>query len=254
MKKIFLLSLLFIQITVFSQQPLKVEKAERPSSMGIQPAFEVAVPNASVKDAEELFKNSMHERKFFGLIKKKADSKKSGDEWMTEEFDFKTVSDKPMVVLFQAADYDDLTYVRFFFIQDNQFLGSSDYNPAKVIRNAESFVQQYAVTLSQQTIQTEIDSEKKALSKLEKKLRKLKKKGKRLRKKMANRKDEYFGELVILDDPVEIDGSTKGQKRKLKGYERRMRRNYKQQQDIESQIANQEKVIERLNSKLEDVE
>jgi len=247
---------MLISMTAFSQQEIIVNIVERPSSMGLVPAFETVIPQADLKMADELFEKVISRERFFGLIRKRTANVKEGHERITEEFVLESVSRSPMVVLFQVTDFSSQTYLRFFFKLDEGFLGAPGVGSKSEIANAEEFVHAYAARLYAQTISAKIREEKKVYSKLEKKYNKLERKIRRVEKryftgrpKMNTKKSD--GDLIDVEQAVSKEAEF--QKGKKKG-QKKIRRIQKKQAKWEARMKNQQVVIDKLEQELEAIE
>ena len=256
MQKLIIVVFFLISTQVFSQQKLSVNIVERPSSLGIEPAFETSIPKADMDKAEDLFNNFISQKQFLGLIRKKTANQKKGHEWITKEFTLKAVSENPMVVLFQISNFTNQTYIRFFFQKKNGFLGAEDIGSEKEIANAKKFVSDYAAELYRETVKDEIQVEKRKLSKLKRKHDKLEKKNKDINRAVdANRQDKIpkHSTSGYVDVEKATDQANKFLKDEKKG-QNKIRRNQKKQAELKAEMKNEQVRIKKLQDELNLIE
>lgn len=256
MKRFLFIAFFLLTIHAFSQQKIVVQIVDRPCSAGIEPAFEAAIPKADLDKAEDLFKQSISQKQFFGLIKKKTTNKKEGQEWVTQKFTLKAVSEEPMVVLFQISEFSTLTYIRFFFQTNNGFLGADHVGSKEELADAKTFVHKYAAGLYRQTVKDEIQSEKKQLAKLKKKHDNLERKNKNVRKNVdSNRLDEVTrkSKSGYVDVQKATDHANAYLKDEKKG-QKKIRRNQKKQAKIKAEMKNLQIQIKKLENEMNSIE
>ncbi|KOH43283.1 hypothetical protein [Sunxiuqinia dokdonensis] len=252
MKKLVYLVFLLISMNAFSQHEIVVSIVDRPSSMGLAPAFETAIPSADLKMADDLFEQMIAGKRFFGLLKKKRANTKEGHERMTEEFVFEQVSSSPMVILFQVTDFSSQTYIRFFFKMRDGFLGAPGIGSKSEIASAEEFVHSYASRLYAQTLGAKIAEEQKIFSKYEKKYNKLERKKRKIEKRYFTgqpRMDPENSEGDLIDVEQAVADEEKFLKGKKKG-QKKIRRIQKKQAKWEGRMKNQQIIIDRLKREL----
>ncbi len=256
MKKIIYFVFFLITMNAFSQREIIINIVERPSSMGLAPAFETVIPQADLKMADELFEKVISRERFFGLIRKKTANIKEGHERITEEFVLESVSRSPMVVLFQVTDFSSQTYIRFFFKLNEGFLGAPGIGSKSEIANAEEFVHDYAARLYAETLGAKISEEEEVYSKLEKKYNKLERRTKRIEKRYFTgrpkmSRDNSDGDLIDVEQAVSKEEQF--QKGKGKG-QRKIRHIQKKQAKWEARMRNQQIVIDKLEQELDAIE
>ena len=256
MKNIIYFVFLLFTINAFSQHEIIINIVERPSSMGLAPAFETTIPAVDLKMADELFEKVISSERFFGLIRKRTANIKEGHERITEEFVLESVSRSPMMVLFQVTDFSSQTYLRFFFKLDEGFLGAPGVGSKSEIANAEKFVHGYAVKLYAQTLSEKISEEEDVYSKLKKKYNKLERRKKRIEKRYFTgqpkmSRDKSGGDLIDVEQAV--SNQEKFQKGQKKG-QRKIRGIRKEQTKWEAQMRNQQRVIDKLEDELDAIE
>lgn len=249
MKKIVYFVFVLIHMSAFSQHEISINIVERPSSMGLAPAFETVIPQADLKMADDLFEEVISRERFFGLIRKKTAHVKEGHERITEEFVLKSVSSSPMLVLFQVTDFSSQTYIRFFFKMEDGFLGAPGIGSRSEIANAEAFVHNYAARLYAQTISAKISDEQKVYSKFEKKYNKLERKKRRIEKRYFRGQPTISSGGDLVDVEQAVSDEAKFQKGKKKG-QKKIRRIQKKQAKWEARMRNQQIVIDKLEQEL----
>ena len=252
MKKIIYVVFVLMHVSAFSQHKIIINIVERPSSMGLAPAFETAIPQADLKMADDLFEEVISRERFFGLIRKKTAHVKEGHERITEEFVLESVSRSPMVVLFQVTDFSSQTYMRFFFKLEDGFLGAPGVGSKSEITNAEAFVHNYATQLYAQTLSAKISDEQKVYSKFEKKYNKLERKKSRIEKRYFRGQpkmspDNSDGDLIDVEQAVSEEANFQNEKKKG---QKKIRRVQKKQAKWEARMRNQQIVIDKLKQEL----
>jgi len=256
MKKLISIVFFLFVIQAFSQQMMTVHIVDRPSSMGIKPAFEIVIPKADLNKAENKFNEFIAQKKFFGLINKKTVNQKKGQEWVTQKFTLKAVSDKPMIVLFQISKFTTSTYVRFFFQTDHGFLGADDVGSKQEIAKAKKFVHSYAAGLYRQTVNDEIQAENKELAKLKKKYGRWEQQNNRVRKNAdASRssQDTKPSKSGFVDVDKATERANSFLKNEKKG-QKKIRRNQRKQAKLKAEMKNHQIQIEKLKDELNAIE
>lgn len=242
-----------ITMNAFSQhEEIVVSIVDRPSSMGLAPAFETSIPKADLKMADKLFEEMISRQKFFGLIRKNTANKKEGHERITEEFVLESVSSSPLEVLFQVTDFSSQTYIRFFFKMRDGFLGAPGVGSEREIANAEEFVHDYTVRLYSETLKDKIGEEEKVYSKYERKYNKLERKQRRIEKRYFTGQprmdpEDSKGDLIDVEEAVADE--EKFQKGKKKG-QKKIRSIKNKQAKWEGRMRNQQIIIDKLEQEL----
>ncbi len=152
-----------------AQVPIEVKVESRPSSMGIQPAFEVVVPQATPKEAIDLWKKTIIPG---GFLKKTPKMEKVKDEWIVNNILISDVTLLPLNVFTQISSFPGNIYIRIFMQTEGGFLGSSGSSP-ETTAAASAYVKDYALELYKQAVSRELRDEENKLKSLENNLTKL---------------------------------------------------------------------------------
>ena len=170
-----------------AQVTIEVKVEPRPCSLGVQPAFEVMVPQATPNDAIDLWKKTILPG---GLFKKEPKMDKVKDEWVVYSVIISQVNVLPVNVITQVNSFTGNIFVRIFFQTENGFLGNSGSSNESVTA-ASNLVRNYAVELYRQAVQKELKEEEKTLKDLENDLSRLQKQSKTYNNKITDaQKDE----------------------------------------------------------------
>jgi len=187
MRTIFTLLLGLIMMDLYAQVPIEVKIEQRPSSLGVQPAFEVMVPQATADDAVALWKKTILPG---GLFKKEPKMEKVKDEWVVNNVLITDIAVRPLNVFTQVNSFPGNIYVRIFLQTENGFLGSPD-SVVGDVDAASRFIRNYAVELYRQAVEKELRKEEKELKELENNLTRLEKQNRNLSEKISDaEKDE----------------------------------------------------------------
>ena len=276
MKKLISFLLICGILPVMAQQQIEVRIEERPSSTGIRPAFEMAVPQATAGDAIDLWGKTIIQR---NLFKKTPKMKKIKDEWWINDLIIRDITSMPLNVITQVSSFPDHIYVNIFLQSEGGFLGSSG-SSEQTNAAAARYIRNYGVELYRHAVDKELKSEEKVLQKLEKDMNKLLRKNKSYGNKIEDalrEKGELYGEAEyqqlllgnVTGNPLGVIGETnradvekqlKSTKKDIKKaekaekrYKRRAGKNEKAQRDKISEINHQRAKIAEVRTKLNNI-
>ena len=184
MKKYITLLFFLAATSLIAQEPIVVVAENRPSSLGIQPAFEVMVPQATQKEAIDLWKKTILSP---ALFKKTSKMKKVKDEWLVNNVVIDEVSAFPMDVITQVSSFPGHIYVRVFLQDENGFLGADSTLQTD---RANLFIRDYGVDLYRLAVEKELKAEERKLKSLERDHDKLIRKNKSYNRKMEDAESE----------------------------------------------------------------
>ena len=267
-----LLLLAFVQLR--GQEPIEVKIEDRPSSLGVYPAFEVLVPQATTGEAIDFLKKTIGSR---GLFKRNPKLEKVKDEWHVDDVLINSITSKPLDLITQISSFPGHIYVRMFFQNNGKFLGAES-DTLQATEAALEFVREYGVDLYILAVEKELKEEERELRKLEKDLKRLSRQNNNYEEKI----DDAQSEQKTLDDETdyqradlrnakrseEVSGealeemekelkSAEKELKKAKRYEARFERksdkNEKEHREISRLVSKQEEVIERVKEKLENI-
>jgi hypothetical protein len=170
-----------------AQVTIEVKIESRPSSLGVQPAFEVMVPQATAGDAIDLWKKTILPG---GLFKKQPKMDKVKDEWIVNNVLISDITSMPLNVFTQINTFTGNIFVRVFLQTDGGFLGSYGSSNESVTA-ASGFIRNYAVELYRQAVAKEVKQEEKKLTDMENELSRLQRQNKNYGNKITDaQKDE----------------------------------------------------------------
>jgi hypothetical protein len=170
-----------------AQVPIEVKVEPRPSSLGVQPAFEVMVPQATPGEAIDLWKKTILPG---GLFKKEPKMDKVKDEWIVYSVLIPEIFVLPVNVFTQVNTFTGNIYVRIFIQTEAGFLGSQGSSP-EAVGAASRFVRNYAVELYRQAVAKELKKAQNELKDLENDLTRLQRQNKNFNNKITEaQKDE----------------------------------------------------------------
>jgi len=182
-------TLLFVCMVLGLQaQVLIVVKIEqRPSSLGVQPAFEVMVPQATASEAIDLWKETILPK---GLFKKNPKMEKVKDEWLVSSVLISDITSSPLNVITQVNSFTGNIYIRIFLQTENGFLGPVGSSP-EAVDAATRYIRNYAVDLYRQAVTKELRAEEKELKELQNSLIRLQRNNRNYNDKISDaQKDE----------------------------------------------------------------
>jgi flagellar biosynthesis GTPase FlhF len=280
MKNLIFVFLILGLFKSYAQVPLEVKIEPRPSSQGMQAAFEVIVPQATPDDAMKLWEKTITSG---GLFSKSPKMENIKDEWIIKDIVIDEISPDTLNVYSQVSSFPGNIYVRIFLHNEDGFLGSPGTSE-QAAGAAGSFIRNYAVELYRQAVEKELKEEENKLNSLEgdynkmdrqnrsynKKINKAEKEEDSLRddlkdeKKLLKdtRKSEDSGksteekeaaqeelEKNIKDVSKDIKKAEKSQSR----FEKKIDKNETQQEDLEEKIEMQRERVNEVKRKLESI-
>ena len=274
--KAFVTFILFMGLTkIFAQTPIEVKIEQRPSSLGVQTAFEVAVPQAKPDDAIDLWKKTIIPG---GLLKKTPKMEKVKDEWVVNDVLINDITSLPLNVITQVSSFPGNIYVRIFLQSEGGFLGSPGSSP-ETTDAAVKFIREYGVAVYREAVEKELKKEENILRGLENDLNRLTRQEKSLGNKIENAqqdeeelKDEAKQNKEILKDArknPETQSSeareelekqlkstekdiNKAQKAQSK-FEKKESKNEKEQREKAFEIEKQKVRVEEVKKKLDNI-
>lgn len=203
-----------ISLPLFSQDIREVEKT---ISMGAQPAFVINHPNATAKMAEAAWEDHMKKN---GKAKKNRKSK----ELETVDATINMISSTPLNVYFLAEDGADMATSYVFFDNGSNFITSSSDSDAA--GGIYEFLTPFVYGVEKLVIEEELDTEEKGLKDLGKDLDKLTK------------------------DNEGLHGDIEKWKEKIRQAELDIEKNLQEQDAKNTEITNQQSLIEEVKKKL----
>jgi hypothetical protein len=204
MRTSFTLLLILAGLVLHAQVPIEVKIEPRPSSKGIQPSFEVMVPQATANDAIDLWKKTIIPGRLF---KKTPKMEKKGDEWMVNNVLITDITAIPLNVYTQVSSFSGSIYFRAFFQAETGFLGSQE-SSEEVVSEASRFVRNYAVQLYRQAVGKELKQEERKLKDLENKLSRLQKQNRNFNNKIS---DAQRDEMDLKNEALQNEELLKNQ-------------------------------------------
>jgi hypothetical protein len=271
-----LLTFLFIlSLTeAFAQQPLEVKVEPRPSSHGVRPAFEVAVPQATADDAVKLWEKTLTGG---GILKKSPKMENVKDEWIIRDIVIGDISPEPLNSFTQVSSFPGHIYVRIFLQKENEFLGSEGSSP-QITDAASRFISNYAVELYKQAVEKELKEEEKKLTSLENDYDKMTRQNKSFNKKIdkaekeeSSLRSDLKDEKKLLKDTKksdspgdlneeELEKSIKDVNKDIKKaekaqskFEKKIDKNEEEQEELEEEIEIQRVKVNEVKEKLKNI-
>lgn len=271
---------------VLAQEEIVVKMQERPSSRGLQTAFEVEVPQAQADDAIRILENTLAPGGFTGLFKKRPKLVRENDEWIMRDVELKSIASEPLTVYAQVTSFPERIFVRLFFEGDQGFAGSSEstINTGR----ASQYVRDYGVKVYRDAVEQELKREKGVLSRFQKDLKKMGRQQSNTDRRISNMKSVIADlerenaelnmrsqrkESVILEgagaqamkkqhdeDAAQLQKQIRSNEKKIRSNsrkisrsERKGTRNLRDQADILNQIDQQKLVIREVESRLRNI-
>lgn len=280
MKTLFTLLLILAGSVLHAQVPIEVKIEQRPSSKGIQPSFEVMVPQATANDAIDLWKKTIVPGKLF---KKTPKMSKAKDEFIVDNVLISDITAMPLNVLTQVSSFTGSIYFRAFFQTEAGFLGSEG-SSEEVVSAASRFVRDYAVQLYRQAVGKELKQEERKLKDLENKLSRLQRQNRNFNNKISDAQRDEMDlknealqneellknqQNVIQVDSTDLNAAkareqmekqfrdnqkdiTKSQKSQNR-YSRKAYKNQKDQREKINQIGRQRERVQEVQIKLDNI-
>jgi hypothetical protein len=218
MKKFLTFIILFGTLRAVAQVPIEVKIESRPSSQGVQSAFEVMVPQATPKDAIELWDKTIIPK---SLFKKEPKMEKVKDEWIVNNLLITDITTLPLNVYTQVNSFTGNIFFRVFLKSESGFLGAPGSSP-QTTDAAVKYVRDFAVELYRQAVEKELKQEEKELKGLENNLDKLQKQNKSFNNKITDaqqdeislKKEAMQNEEVLRNQQMVIQLDSSGSKGK----------------------------------------
>jgi len=259
-----------------AQQPIEVNLEQRPTSFGIQPGFEMIVPQATSGEAIDLWKETITPKKF---LKKTPKMKKIKDEWWVNSVVISEISSMPLNVITQISSFPGHIYVRIFLQSEGGFIGSPGSSETTT-QAAEHYIRNYGVQLYRLAVEKELQEEERKLQALENNLKRLKRKNKSydeaisdvMQDKASLDMDAKFQNDLLNNDgrnQLGVIGQTsdedlskqlkltqkemKKAEKAEKRLNRKMSKNVKDQRDISNEIEKQKVKVEEVKNKLDNI-
>jgi hypothetical protein len=218
-------------IHALAQEPIEVKIEQRPSSLGIHPAFEVVIPQATSDLAIDVLKKDYLPG---GFLKKNTKVEKEKDEWLVDKVVLEDITSGPLDVITQVSSFPGHIYVRFFFRDGEGFLGSEEAS-SPVTDAASRFVRNYGVKVYARAVEEELKTEEKELKKLEND-----------RDKLISRNKNYDDRIDdAKKDQKEIDDETSYQRNDLREAKRSSGIGSEQLDEMEKELKTTEKELKK---------
>ncbi|MDD4756266.1 MAG: hypothetical protein PHG29_09315 [Prolixibacteraceae bacterium] len=205
MKKFMTLFLVLGLFKAYAQEPLEVKVESRPSSQGVQSAFEVIVPQATPDDAVKLWEKKVSPG---GLFNKSPKMENVKDEWIIRNITINEISPDPYNIYTQVSSFPGNIYVRIFFQNEDGFLGSPG-SSSHAADAAGRYIRNYAVELYKQTVEEELKEEENKLKGLENDFNKMSRQNKSYDKKISKAEKEENALRSDLKDEKKLLKETK---------------------------------------------
>jgi len=270
MKTIVTWILCLAAVATLAQEPIEVKIEDRPSSQGIQPAFEVAVPQATPRQAIDLWKKTITPSKLF---KKTPKMDKVKDEWLVNNVLISDIVSQPLNVITQVSDFPGHIYVRIFLYNQAGFLGADS---SEQTASAKNYIRNYAVELYRQAVEKELKDEEQTLKGLERDLKNLVKRNNNYNDKQVDAEREKAEMerdarsqrdlidqkgMVLTADPegtrADAEKELKSTEKDIKKagrdasrFKKKSRKNERDQRDKEREIEKQKQKVEQVRIKL----
>lgn len=267
-------------IRAYGQESIEVKIEPRPSSQGVQSAFEVIVPQATADDAIKLWKKTITKK---GVTGKSPKVESIKDEWVVKNIVLNEISTDQYNVYTQVSSFPDNIYVRVFLQNPDGFLGSSE-SSAQATEAAAKYVRNYAVDLYKQAVGKELKGEENKLKGLERDYNKMnrqnrsydKKVNKAAKEERSVRNDlqdekKLLKEIKKSDDTdlsadeksasrEEIEKSIKAANKDIKKaqksqskFEKKINKNEKAQNELQEKIVLQKEKVNEVKRKLNNI-
>lgn len=223
MKKLLFTSIVFLFLGFTLETTAQVHEEMKKMSLGTRNALVITIPNVSKKLAANIWKSYT---KDFYDSKTKWDRKK--DEWVTSNADIVALGMGNKVNLYAITEEkkDDVLF-SLWIDTGNAFINEADH-PERY-REAEKLVMRYALELAQAKIKLDMKEEDKKLGKMRSNFKKL------------------------VSSQARFEKEIEKAKSAIKKAEENIVKNKKEQKDSEKAIEAQEKLIETIRKKLNDL-
>lgn len=284
MYKLIFVLLMLAGMTCIAQEEIIVNMQERPSSQGLQPSFEVEIPQATSADAIRILERTLAPRRLFSKNQRFVQDR---DEWIMQDINVKKISSSPLSVITQVSSFPEKIFVRIFFRDEQGFIGSSETMSVKT-DDASKFVRDYALEVYRYAVEKELQAEQRILRSLEQDLRKMGRQQSSNERKISNLKSDNIemrneirnyemrmqrkesfnatGESaqIVLEqhetDTKQLQKDIRSNQRKINRNERRIskferqtNRSLRDQRDVLDQIDRQKILINEVETKLRNI-
>lgn len=219
-KQLFTLNLLFFAACSFLHA--QITETDRSMSQGINTAFMLEIPNADEKVVEKTWK------KYAKDFKGKAKKDKKSDEWFHDDAEIAGIGGSNTLDIYTKINQsgENVTFISWFDL-GGAYLNSTDH-PDKV-PSAEKILMAFGLEVAKEMTILELEEEEKKLKGLNSSLKKLEKD-----------KENYEKEIEQA-------------KERIAKAEANIEQNAKDQDDAKIMIENQQKAIEKVKKKLNDL-
>ncbi|MCB0650107.1 MAG: hypothetical protein KDC85_02455 [Saprospiraceae bacterium] len=223
MKKLLFTAVVFLLMGSFSNTSAQVREESKTMSMGTRNALVLEIPSVDEKLAETVWKD--YTKNFYNS-KTKWDRK--NNEWVTADADIVAIGMGNKVTLFATIDSkkDDVIFSLWIDL-GNSFVTKEEM-PERY-REAEKLVMRYGLELAQEKVKIEIREEEKNLEKMESDL-----------KKLVSDQERYERDIEKAQEAI-------------KKAQENIVANKKDQEDAADKIKDQQKLIEDIRKKLNDL-
>lgn len=286
MRSLLLLILVFTANLITAQETLSVRIMERQTSLGLQPAYEVEIPQATSRDAIRILERKLVPGGIASMFSKKPKFVQEKDEWIMRGVSVKLISNTPLNIFSQVTEFPEQILVKLFFQEGEVFIGKDSLNVST--RDAKNFVREFAVEVYRDAVGKELSGEQNILRSLERDLRQMGRKQSSNERKISNlksnnqdlrsenreyemrlkRKDSFQAEgegtVIIMEqhetDAKQLNKNIRSNDRKIKSNERRItkferqgNRNLQDQGDLLNSIDRQKIKINEVRTKLQNI-
>ena len=286
MRSLLILILVFTAFAVTAQETLSVKILERQTSLGLQPAFEVEIPQATSSDAIKTLERKLVPRGILSLFSKNPKFVQEKDEWIMRQVSVKQISNNPLNVYAQVTEFPERIFVKLFFQEGEIFIGRDSLNVST--HDAGKFVREYALEVYRDAVGQELSGEENVLRSLERDLKQMGRKQSTNERKISDlksdnldlrneiteyemrlkRKDSFSAEgegaVIVLEqhesDAKQLTKNIRSNQRKIKSNERRItkferqgNRNLRDQGDLLNAIDIQKIKINEVRTKLQNI-
>lgn len=252
MRTFFTFIMIIASLRLMAQAPIEVKVESRPSSRGIQPAFEVAVPQATPNDAIDLWKKTITPQNLFKKGEPKMEKLK--DEWIARDVIIGEISTMPFDIVTQISSFPGNIYIRIFMESGGKFIGPPD-STSTAEESAARFIKRFAVQLYLEAVEKELKEAENKLQSAQNNLHRLEKSQKNYENKVQDAKaDEKTLRLeakendllmknnqeTIVVDSLDVVAKEKAQKeieKQVKDTEKDIRKAQKSQISYERKIS-----------------
>ena len=237
MQKFIIILLVLSLVKTHAQEILEVKIEPRPSSQGVQSAFEVIVPQATADDAIKLWEKTISPGGLFSNSPKMENIK---DEWIIRNIIIDDISPDPFTSITQVSSFPGNIYVRIFLQNEEGFLGSPE-SSTQAADAAAGYIRNYAVELYKQAVEKELKEEEKKLNELENEYNKMSRQNKSYDKKISKAEKEESSLRSDLKDDKQLFKETK----KSKEFDKTSEEHAEAQEELEKNIKDANKDLKK---------